>query len=364
MQIFVFQSFVFRRRCLYLFKLLFVSIFLITFMIVYSIPCKASPKQDTFVKVGYGNQRMTISLRELNHLAKEFDFTYERFSEWNQTLCSRSASNRGRHQKIIAISIYGTASNFSNNPMYNWDHSIIRFLEPLAKEIQTLLPSWTLRIYVDFTGSTSSQQELIYNISNADVCDMRDIPLFGSSLLSYLPGRFWRFLPVFDPYVDYLISQDLDSPMTTRQSETIDMWLNDAEKSKFFYIARDHKEHQASILAGLWGAAPERARQRLFNIFRFMLLPSVGRRYIEGGDQQFLDDFVWRPVKPHSLMFDSYYCERYGGRPFPSRRPTGLCFLGCIRPCCANGTSDDSSKYLTPCPLVCRPKDHQDWTYC
>ena len=364
MKIFSCQTYGFRRKHVHFFKLLITGILLIILFTTPSIYFEYISNNNKLVKVGYRKHRTTTTLGELNRLANELGFTYKRFSQWNQTLCSRSADDRGRHQKIIAISIYGTQSKFSNNPMYKWDTSIISFLEPLAKEIQMLLPSWTLRIYIDFTGSTSSQQASIFNIPNADICDMKDIPLFGSSLLSYLPGRFWRFLPVFDPYVDYLVSHDLDSPMTARESETIDLWLNDTEKMKFFYTARDHDQHDASILAGLWGAAPGRARQRLFDIFRFMLIPSVGRRYIEAGDQQFLDDFVWNPVKDHSLSFDSYHCSLYGGRPFPSQRPEGLCFLGCIRSCCSNDTRGDSNKYIKPCPIECRPKDHLDWTFC
>lgn len=322
---------------------------------------KSDPNQYIFV--GHDELRINISLGELDRLEKEAGFTYEKLSQWDETLCGKSANQRGRNQKVVAVSMFGTTSKFSNNPMYAWNTTIMSFLIPLADEIRIQLPTWTLRVYVDFTGSASFQRDILYNISNTDICDMTDIPFFGSSLLSYLPGKFWRFLPVFDPYVDYVISSDLDSPMVRRQSETIELWLSEEEKNNFFYIARDHDQHAVSILGGLWGAATVRARQHLFDIFRLILVPSIGRRYINAGDQRFLDEIVWNQVKNNSLIFDSHYCKLYGGRPFLSQRPKGNCFLGCIRACCLNNTDEDSGPYIKASPVECRPADHPDWTY-
>jgi hypothetical protein len=188
--------------------------------------------------------------------------------------------------------------------------------------------------------------------------------MFGSSLLTYLPGKIWRFLPIFDPYVDYVLSRDLDSPIIPREIETIDMWLSDDQKRNFFYIARDHNEHNVPILAGLWGAATTRARHYLFDLFQPILIPSIARSFNGSGDQQFLADFIWDKVKNRSLIFDSYYCETYDGRPFLSQRPVTNHFLGCIRPCRADTISNGSNQHIKPCPIACRPKDHQDWTYC
>jgi hypothetical protein len=277
--------------------------------------------QNQKLHIGHENNRINTSLRTFNQSEKESNYTYEKFTQWNRKLCSQTADHRGLQQKIIAISIYGTTSKFSNNPMYSWNTSILPFLESLANEVKLLLPSWIIRVYVDFTGSTKFQQDLLYNFSNIDVCDMSNIPMFGSSLLTYLPGRLWRFLPVFDPYVDYILSNDLDSPMTQRETDTIDIWMSDEQKHNFFYIARDHNQHAFPILAGLWGAANVCARRYLFDTFRPMLTPSIG-------DQLFLLSFVWKKVKNNSLSFDSFYCTEFDSRPFPSQRPKGLCYLG------------------------------------
>ncbi|CAF2710860.1 unnamed protein product [Rotaria sp. Silwood2] len=189
--------------------------------------------------------------------------------------------------------------------------------------------------------------------------------MFGSSLVSYLPGKMWRFLPIFDPFVDFYLSRDLDSPMMKRETETIDMWLSDKLKKYFFHIVRDNKQHNVAMLGGLWGASPARARRYLFHIFQPMLVPSIARQYKGAGDQLFLSDNIWQHVKTRALIFDSYNCDTLGGQPFLSQRPVpDNCFLGCIRPCCINTTSSGSPNPNNICPPACRPKDHQDWIYC
>jgi len=322
-------------------------------------------KENQYIEIGNGNQRVNLSLEELKLLKKQSTYTYEKFTRWNRSLCGIQSDVHGPHQKVISLSIFGTTSKFSNNPMYSWDSSILLFLEPLANEIKLSLPSWNIRIYVDFIGSTEAQRDFIYNLPNVDVCDIINIPVFESSLYSYLPGKMWRYLPIFDPYVDYFLSHDLDSPIPQREIETLDMWLSEEQKENFFYIARDHTEADLPIPAGLWGAAPIRARYYLIDTFLPMLISSIGSLYSGIGDQLFLRDFIWRKVKKHSLIFDSYYCEKFGGQPFPSRRPRGNCFLGCLRPCCTNAThNDDPNKYVKSCPIECRPKNHKDWTFC
>jgi hypothetical protein len=351
----------FARRHLCKAKCCFIGLIII----ILSISLTNILRQHKYIEIGNAKHRVKISLQTLELYENQSNYTYETFTQWNRSLCSIQSDHRGPHQKVIALSIYGSTSNYTDNPMYSWDRSILSFLEPLANEVKLLLPSWIIRIYIDFTGSTKAQRDFLYKFSNIDICDMKDLPLFGSSLLTFLPGKMWRFVPIFDPYVDYTLSRDLDSPIIQRETETIDMWISDEQEDYFFYIARDHNEHGRAILGGLWGAATKRARYSLFAFFYPILMPSIARLYTGAGDQQFVSDFVWPKVKQRSLSFDSHFCQKYGSRPFLSQRPKGNCYLGCVRPCCDNTTrNENSNKYMKPCPVECRPKDHQDWIYC
>lgn len=81
--------------------------------------------------MGQDDQRINISLRELDRLEKEAN--------------------------VIAISIYVTASKFSNNHKFAWNITIVSLLIQLTNDIRIFLPSWILCVYVDFTSSSSSQ---------------------------------------------------------------------------------------------------------------------------------------------------------------------------------------------------------------
>ncbi|CAF1341486.1 unnamed protein product [Rotaria sp. Silwood1] len=322
----------------------------------------------TSKSLNYSDDKLLKSTKRksLNPIEEKQTYTYENFTQSNQSLCSIQSNLRGPHQKVISISVYGSTVNYTDNAMFAWETTIFPFLIPLANEAKLFLPSWIIRLYIDFTGSTKMQQDFLHNFSNIDICDMHNIPMFGSSLISNLPKRMWRFLPIFDPFVDYFLSRDLDSPIMKRDTETVDMWLSDEQRKYFFHMSRDHKHHNVPVLAGLWGAAPIRARHYLFHLFRPMLVPSIALQFTyTGGDQEFLADLIWRNIKTHSLTFDSYSCRKLGGRSFLSQRPLAdNCFLGCIRPCCTNITSLEIYKRKYLCPFVCRPKNHRDWIYC
>jgi hypothetical protein len=107
----------------------------------------------------------------------------------------------------------------------------------------------------------------------------------------------WRFIPIFDPYVDYLLSRDLDSPVIQHEIQTINMWLSKKPKKEFF--------------PRLWGAALKYARKKLFHIFEPMLLSSIAAYYQNVGDQHCLADIVWNSVKDTAFIFDSYSCRTF-----------------------------------------------------
>ncbi|CAF2054275.1 unnamed protein product [Rotaria magnacalcarata] len=264
---------------------IFVVAFLITFLpaTFVLIYIEKQHKKTVVIKIDQPNRQ---------HVQKQINGIYENLIKWNRTYCSSASDQRGPHQNVISISIYGKQSKSTNNEMYSSETSIVSFFKPLVSEITELLPQWVLRIYIDIAGSTESQRKIFYNFSNVDICDISNIPMFGSSLRSFLPGKMWRFMPIFDPFVDYLLSRDLDSPMTQRETETIDTWLSNEQEKNFFYIARDNVQHGLFILGGLWGASLVRARPHLMQIFQPMLIPRIVRLCIGKGDQRFLNDYV------------------------------------------------------------------------
>lgn len=84
---------------------------------------------------------------------------------------------------------------------------------------------------------------------------------------------------------------------------------------------------------------------------------------LKGYDQSYLAQHVWSIANQNATIHDSYNCLSMGGEPFPTQRPTNMyCFVSCFDPCCDE--IHNQTQRMPPCPIECRPKDHQDWTTC
>lgn len=171
--------------------------------------------------------------------------------------------------------------------------------------------------------------------------------------------------------------RDLDSDLFEREVNAVNEWLS---KSTYaFHTMRDHQQHGIPMLGGLWGVASNRLSiGDRFKIARALLKPmndksreEFWKKYSNAGDQIFLEDHVWPIARRNSMSHDSFSCywSRYiygtDTRPFPTRRKTPNCFVGCAKPCCTevDQTKKDVSSF-EQCPSRCRPSDHQDWLFC
>lgn len=112
-------------------------------------------------------------------------------NETSLSLCSPYANNRGKHQRIISISLFGP----KENRMFQTNRSLI-FLNQLINDMNQVYPDgYVLRIYHDTTINLS---DVICPIEcqnhNVDFCDMSE--------KLFIPPKIWRFLPAADPLVD------------------------------------------------------------------------------------------------------------------------------------------------------------------
>lgn len=60
----------------------------------------------------------------------------------------------------------------------------------------------------------------------------------------------WRFFPLADPFIDVFVSRDTDSYILQREVDAVKIWL---ASDKLVHIMRDHPDHLALILGGMWG---------------------------------------------------------------------------------------------------------------
>ena len=146
-------------------------------------------------------------------------------------------------------------------------------------------PGWVMRLYFDLARTDPVLKmfcDLACSDNNLDICYIRELP--GTPMIdaSKVFPMNWRFFPTLDPQVilkyikrkstqlrikrsfsaiiaskkqtfkvDIIISRDLDSRFDDREQAAVNEWIR-SEKS--FHIMRDHPQHRASILGGLWGS--------------------------------------------------------------------------------------------------------------
>ena len=158
--------------------LVFNVVVFVSFSVTVLVVSNANQRRRPLLSAHHANK---VKETRSTTLPPKSKYTYENLTLWNRSLCSARSDRRGPHQKIVSISVYGSSSKHTDNPMYSWAQSIFPFLEPLAREVKLLEPSWVIRLYTDFTGSTRAQRELLSNLSNVDVCNMSALPLFGST---------------------------------------------------------------------------------------------------------------------------------------------------------------------------------------
>lgn len=132
---------------------------------------------------------------------------------------------RGKDQKVISYSLYGT--NFK------YYQSIQRILEL----IRIKYPGYVARIHYD--NSINQTSRCIIECKNSDVVDFCNMNRFSSNIrdhldgndsvfkdLSYMHKMMWRFLPVGDTYVDVTMSRDTDSIFIDREIDSVKEWMS------------------------------------------------------------------------------------------------------------------------------------------
>ncbi|KAL7643492.1 UNVERIFIED_CONTAM: hypothetical protein RMT77_005474 [Armadillidium vulgare] len=262
-----------------------------------------------------------------------------------KTSCSKEAENLGPHQKVISYSFLNKSPSYS------------RGLNHVMKNVSSFFPDWKVRIYA-LTEDISYLKSFMKNWSFVYFCDINKLPAPIYSLWA-LPVTMWRFAPLGDDQVDVVLSRDLDSLIIAREYDAVSEWLNSTSKS--LHIIRDHPHHSLQIMGGTWGMRMNESNRKLLRRLRDKMFKKAFYDVNTKIDQPILKVVLWPAFKNDFLAHDSYHCDLFPGSvPFPTRRD-GTKFIG-DQVFQRNGMSHVA--VTKKCPLICRPKDHQDWEYC
>ena len=169
-----------------------------------------------------------------------------------------------------------------------------------------------------------------------------------------------------DPLVSEWHCRDLDSRISPREIAAVNDFL---ASGKSYHIMRDNPYHVASIVGCCFGmTVTSEAVHAVMKLDFESMLSYVGLTWRKGLDQSALAAIVWPHAEPDMVAHDSYLCEMYyspNNRPWPTQRVNGPNFTA---PEVLNFVGSNGGKIFlkqqSPCPVQCRPLEHQDWILC
>lgn len=172
-------------------------------------------------------ERAFFNVQVKNHQKANLEYSLpeETFKSSVVTCDWYNALRRGQGVKVLSFSLYG------KNSFYYY---LIRDIAELAKQ---LYPSWIIRVHHDNSIDMKLKCELECHTDNLDFCNVEKLPydLYNLWSASYMHGMSWRWLPIGDSFVSYFSSRDSDSPITQREVDSVNVWLQSSTK---FHIMR------------------------------------------------------------------------------------------------------------------------------
>jgi hypothetical protein len=165
-------------------------------------------------------------------------------------------------------------------------------------------PDWICWVYLHLPSTNDIVIELS-KFDNVKIIIKLDLPI---RLRRFM---LWRFEPVNDPEVEYLMSRDVDTRISPREVLAVQEWV---DSGKSLHIIRDHPQHYPKILGGMYGI-------KCSSLEKCNWVDKINKYYEEKGfgtdDQLFLKDYLYDNFTNDRIIHDEI--KRYEGdecRPF------------------------------------------------
>lgn len=139
---------------------------------------------------------------------------------------------------IISYSLFGYNEARKENCFVFNDY--LRGLHLNIRLASILLPDWKIRLHTDQKTYDGLKSILDKNGIQVVICE--DAPLTKAML--------WRMKPCFDKKVNYVICRDLDSPLTYRDAQAVNIWI---QHEKASHAITDSVSHNIPMMGGMIG---------------------------------------------------------------------------------------------------------------
>jgi hypothetical protein len=196
---------------------------------------------------------------------------------------------------IVAYVVYGTDERYIVGALRNAE--LVPSVYPDARAWFVVHPD----LESNLAPLLRHRGALVYTMTSARLVELglSDLPLPAWAALRYiapdvLPAGEW----------DYIVFRDTDSRLSLREQAAVREWLN---SGLGFHVMRDHPQHSARILAGMFGMRREAYESMPFRMCALLL--DHGRyEHKNSFDQIFLGNVVWPAVQNQTRVHDAYSC--------------------------------------------------------
>ena len=191
--------------------------------------------------------------------------------------------------KAISYSLFGYERGRSEN-CFDFN-SYLRGLMVNIRLARLVYPDWEIILNTD-SKTYEAWKELFDRLPIKVDIHSDDVPLTLAML--------WRLKPCFEHKYTHVICRDLDSPLTYRERQAVEYWIN---RDKAAHAITDSVSHDTPMLGGMIGFRPQYFTQKMgVNTWGEMINLKKGYDWTKKGtDQTFLRDVVYPKFAKHGV---------------------------------------------------------------
>jgi GR25 family glycosyltransferase involved in LPS biosynthesis len=220
--------------------------------------------------------------------------------------------------KVISFCLWGKHPKYVNGLIEN------------VKLAKLYYPDWVCWAYIHKPSVPSYIFEKLKEYDNIKII------LNNNPEIKAFRNMLWRFEPINNNEVEYLISRDVDSRISPREVLAVQEWIL---SKKTLHVMRDHPQHYPKILGGMYGVKREGLPIKDW-------IEQINNYYREQGDDtndQYFLETIYNMCKNNDDIIIHDEIKRYENkscRSFPIPFEQNGHFVGCY--IYTNGTTDES----------------------
>lgn len=197
----------------------------------------------------------------------------------------------------ISYSLFGYDRERAEN-CFTFD-SYLRGLAINIRMARLIYPHWDIIVQTD-QATYDGWKELLEAWPIKLEVHQNGVPLTLAML--------WRLRPCFDLNYTHVLCRDLDSPLTYRERQAVEYWIN---RDKAAHAITDSVSHDVPMLGGMIGFRPQYFREKVgADSWSELINKRHGYNWNQkGSDQTFLRDVVYPCFAQHGWdSITQHYC--------------------------------------------------------